>query len=147
MYISQATYLTLPLVFLRTVAAKFCVTPTKLIPSTSTIWSLTCILWEKGKNYPQLVLLIICSHSQKMSWQNILFLRYSYWFKNLSPSSRSLSKVFIYLGAQTISFKKNFMNPRKEKALWNLDQWVFVFLGLLNLFLRLQNWSYKFSVL
>lgn len=81
MYISQATYLTLPLVFLRTVAAKFCVTPTKLIPSTSTIWSLTCILWEKGKNYPQLVLLIIYSHSQKMSWQNIWFLRYSYWFK------------------------------------------------------------------
>lgn len=60
LHISGATYiyLTLPLVFLRTVAAKFCVTPTKLIPSTSTIWSLTCILWEKGKNYPQLIFLI-----------------------------------------------------------------------------------------
>lgn len=147
MHVTQVTYLTLPLVFLRTVAAKFCVTPTKLMPSTSTIWSLTCILWEKGKNYPQLVLLIMCSHSQKMSWQNILFLRYSYWFKNLSPSSRSLSKVFVYLGAQTISLKENFMNPRKEKALGNLDQCVFVVLGLLNLFLRSQNWSYKFSVL
>ena len=147
MYISQATYLTLPLVFLRTVAAKFCVTPTKLIPSTSTIWSLTCILWEKGKNYPQLVLLIIYSHSQKMSWQKYLIFKILLLIQNLSPSPRSLSKVFIYLGAQTISLKKNFMNPRKEKGLWNLDQWVFVFLGLRNLFLRLQYWSYKFSVL
>lgn len=103
--------------FLRTVAAKFCVTPTKLTPSTSTIWSLTCILWEKGKNYPQLVLLIIYSHLQKMSWQNILFLSYSYWFKNLSPSSRSLSKVFVYLGAQTISLKKISWTLERKKPL------------------------------
>lgn len=37
-------YLTVPLVFFRTVAANSWVTPTRLIPSTSTIWSFTCIL-------------------------------------------------------------------------------------------------------
>lgn len=38
------TYLTRPLVFFKVVAAKIWVTPTRLIPSTSTIWSLTWIL-------------------------------------------------------------------------------------------------------
>lgn len=37
-------YLTTPDVFLRTEAAKLWVTPTRLVPSTSTIWSFTLIL-------------------------------------------------------------------------------------------------------
>lgn len=37
-------YLTTPDVFLSTEAAKLCVTPTRLVPSTSTIWSFTVIL-------------------------------------------------------------------------------------------------------
>lgn len=40
--------MTVPLVFLRTDAAKFWVTPTRLVPSTSTIKSFTWIL-PKGK--------------------------------------------------------------------------------------------------
>lgn len=38
------SHLTTPDVFLRTEAAKLCVTPTRLVPSTSTIWSFTLIL-------------------------------------------------------------------------------------------------------
>lgn len=40
----KCTDLTVPLVFFRTVAANSWVTPTRLIPSTSTIWSFTCML-------------------------------------------------------------------------------------------------------
>lgn len=36
--------LTVPLVFFKTVAANSWVTPTRLMPSTSTIWSFTCML-------------------------------------------------------------------------------------------------------
>lgn len=43
------SYLTVPEVFLSTEAAKFCVTPTKLVPSTSTIRSFTWILEEAVK--------------------------------------------------------------------------------------------------
>lgn len=39
-------YLTTPDVFLRTEAAKLWVTPTRLVPSTSTIWSFTLILMD-----------------------------------------------------------------------------------------------------
>ena len=38
------SYLTVPEVFLKTVAAKLCVTPTRLVPSTSTMRSFTWIL-------------------------------------------------------------------------------------------------------
>lgn len=43
---SRDSYLTLPEVFLSTEAAKLWVTPTKLMPSTSTIRSFTWILDE-----------------------------------------------------------------------------------------------------
>ena len=41
---SMRTHLTRPDVFFRTVAANSCETPTRLTPSTSTIWSFTWIL-------------------------------------------------------------------------------------------------------
>lgn len=46
--IAFVVYLTTPLVFFSVCAANICVTPTREIPSTSIIWSFTCIL--KGKN-------------------------------------------------------------------------------------------------
>ncbi|TNN72162.1 hypothetical protein EYF80_017590 [Liparis tanakae] len=45
----NGSHLTTPDVFLRTVAAKLWVTPTRLVPSTSTIWSFTLILSHKTK--------------------------------------------------------------------------------------------------
>lgn len=45
---SPGPYRTRPLVFLRTEAAKLCVTPTRLVPSTSTIRSFTWILGTRG---------------------------------------------------------------------------------------------------
>lgn len=45
---SPGPYRTRPLVFLSTEAAKLCVTPTRLVPSTSTIRSFTWILGTRG---------------------------------------------------------------------------------------------------
>lgn len=47
MGITWESYLTTPWVFLNTEAAKLCVTPTRLVPSTSTIWSFTLILEDR----------------------------------------------------------------------------------------------------
>ena len=46
--------MTVPEVFLKTVAAKLCVTPTRLVPSTSTIRSFTWILNtnQRGQAHP-----------------------------------------------------------------------------------------------
>lgn len=44
--VQSDAYLTVPEVLRRTEAAKLCVTPTKLVPSTSTIRSFTWILGE-----------------------------------------------------------------------------------------------------
>lgn len=47
---ARKAYLTTPDVFLRTEAAKLWVTPTRLVPSTSTIWSFTLILARPPQN-------------------------------------------------------------------------------------------------
>lgn len=48
---SPGPYRTRPLVFLSTEAAKLCVTPTRLVPSTSTIRSFTWILGTRGRSW------------------------------------------------------------------------------------------------
>lgn len=52
------SYLTTPDVFLRTEAAKLWVTPTRLVPSTSTIWSFTLILARPQMKAPLISLMI-----------------------------------------------------------------------------------------
>lgn len=71
-------YLTTPDVFLRTEAAKLWVTPTRLVPSTSTIWSFTLILMDTQvkalfnnpscKYFP--LWLVTCQHAVTLEQNN-----------------------------------------------------------------------------
>lgn len=92
--IQTFSYLTTPDVFLSTEAAKLWVTPTRLVPSTSTIWSFTLILMHKQvkasfntlSNSPLCMYYCLCFSFKtcvaKLGTNKLTFHAYSHYFPN-----------------------------------------------------------------
>ena len=116
LYWNTRTYLTRPDVFLRTVAANSCETPTKLTPSTSTIWSFTWILrnthtyTHKTKETCPLFLLncFICSWFYAFFW--CCWSLFADW--SISPCQTLINETW---NAPSILLRRSSFSDRLDK--------------------------------